>query len=703
MPCKTILLFPPVGDPYQPYLSLPSLAAFLRAAGREVIQRDLNIEAYEAFLSAPRLTAAQQAVAVRLAVLEAQPHLDAAERAEYDALCRSHLTAAYTIEHIAAAKAALRSAATFYDPDCYAAALAVIGRAMALLSAEHYPTDWTLDHFHTRHTQGWAWRATGLLEIIENERENPFVRYFREELGPWLAAEQPDLVGVSITYFGQLVPGLTLARAIKAAAPNAHVCVGGAVFTELTPQIERNPALLEGIDSIVTYEGEHTLLALVECLERGAPLERVPGLHVILPGGRMAVNPGGATEDVNLLPTPDYDGLPLKLYFAPEPVFLLATSRGCYWKRCAFCTVSTAMHSACYRPRRPELVKQDVQTLQSRYGARCIFLSEDSVAPIRLRMVADAVSELAAPIAWECETRLEGLTPELCRHIARHGCRRLIFGLESAVQRVLDLMDKGTRLENIETALRLCAEAGIAVNMQTFVGFPGETEAEARATLQFLLDNRTRIQSLAFGAFLLQQGSRVQQDPARYGVTEITYPPDDVLATCYDYRVETGMSSTDARQIVMEGLPQIAVAYPRLRAFSGHDSGAHSLLYLVHYGLPDLRRIAGAPGPQAPPLPAAGLAAQVPCVPADISYRRYRVDGNGETGLLVYRGRAGHILAADLQTEAVLALCDGRRSVGQIAERLAGECATPHQYFGNYSRALSTARTCIAAGILEVH
>ena len=46
-----MLVFPPDWFPSEPYLSLPTLTAFIRAAGHEVVQKDVNLEMYDWYFS----------------------------------------------------------------------------------------------------------------------------------------------------------------------------------------------------------------------------------------------------------------------------------------------------------------------------------------------------------------------------------------------------------------------------------------------------------------------------------------------------------------------------------------------------------------------------------------------------------------------------------------------------------------------------
>src|SRR5918998_6538714 len=55
---KVMLCFPPNWNPAMPHLALPTLAAFLRGHGVDVIQRDLNIEVFDEVLTRRHLEGA---------------------------------------------------------------------------------------------------------------------------------------------------------------------------------------------------------------------------------------------------------------------------------------------------------------------------------------------------------------------------------------------------------------------------------------------------------------------------------------------------------------------------------------------------------------------------------------------------------------------------------------------------------------------
>jgi len=177
-----------------------------------------------------------------------------------------------------------------------------------------------------------------------------------------------------------------------------------------------------------------------------------------------------------------------------------------------------------------------------------------------LKLLSAQLIEAGTDFHWTCCARFEpGISAELLRQMRRAGCRMVLYGLESGSQRVLDRMDKGTRLETAQRILREGAEAGIWNHVFIFFGFPGETEEEAWETAQFFNAHRGLIHSGCTGTFLLERYARVADEPAAYGVSRLIARPERDLAYYYDYEVSSGISSAQTEEIedqFLESLPR---------------------------------------------------------------------------------------------------------------------------------------------------
>ncbi len=576
---KTLLLFPPQGDPFQPYSSLPALAGFLRENGREVSLRDLNIECHHYYTRSGRLARACSVIRGDLQKLESKAGLGYKDQRRYMHLAKASLFGPMVVERIEWAKRVLRSEDDFYDLRKYSKALDVFQKALELISAEHYPS--RLSHV----SYDCSYSPDSVLDIMSSTRDkaqNPFIEFYQNVFLPDLKECAPDVVGISITYRHQIIPGFTLAKMVKAALPGAKVVIGGSIMSSIAEKLSSCPGLFSLADFFVLYEGEQALLALLDCLENGGDLSRVPNL-LYAEAGEVKRSVPFVVEDLDSLPTPDLDGLPLDKYLSPSLVLLLPISRGCYWRKCAFCTVSEATNKR-YRQKRIDLVVEDMEKLRSKYGSPYFFFSVDVMPAKVLKNLSLALIDREVGCDWQCEVRLDpAFDYHLCELMARAGCRNLMFGMESANQRVLNLMEKGTRAENFPSILRSCNSAGIATTLFCITGFPSETVEEAEDTLNFVLRHRDLITSATFSTFQLNEGSPVQLAPERYAITTV-YKTDKDLRRNYRYEVSAGQSMIEAdrtRRIIDETLDEV---FPLRPYFTGLHP--HVLIHLAQFGDP---------------------------------------------------------------------------------------------------------------------
>ncbi len=584
---KTLLLFPPQGDPFQPYSSLPALAGYLRENGREVSLRDLNIECHHYFTTPGRLSRACSAVRSDLEDLEAKPDLGYREQSKYMHLAKAALYGPMVVERIDWAKGVLRSREDFHDLEKYTTALNVFQKALELISAEYYPARLT----HVSFDCGYS--PDSVLDILSGSRDkaqNPYIEFYQESFAPDLKRMAPDVVGISITYRHQVIPGFTLAKTIKAALPNAKVVIGGSFISSIAEKLQDCPALFSLADYFVIYEGEQALVALLDCLENGGDLSSVPNL-LYAEGEEIKRSRPFVIEDLNALPTPDLEGLPLDKYLSPDLVHLLPISRGCYWRKCTFCTVSGATNKR-YRQRRMDLVVRDIEKLRAKYGSPYFFFSVDVMPAKALKELSHSIIERNVECYWQCEVRLDpAFEYVLCDLMARAGCRNLMFGMESANQRVLSLMKKGTRVENFPSILRSCNSAGIATTLFCITGFPTETVEEAEDTLNFVLRHKDVITSATFSTFQLNEGSPVQLDPESYGIVKVHKTERD-LRKDYRYEVSEGQCMVEAdrtRIIIDETLDEVFTLRPY---FTGLHP--HVLIHLFHFEDPKFPERLGA-------------------------------------------------------------------------------------------------------------
>ena len=468
---QVALIFPPFCDPRAPQLALPSLAAMLRRAGIGVSLHDLNLRGI-VDLCGPERLAETRAGLMRRFRSEPTPELGRAIR---------------TAERLAdAAPAALNDLrdAAFFDPARFAAARRTIDDVLRVASLASAHVDVGLSPIRYG-VDGVNPASLRDLLAVTARPELELFGHATDRLLRDLARERPILAGITITNRQQIIPGLTVARRLRAAGH--FVVIGGAVFSKFRAELSVRPDFFTAFaDAVVVYEGETALLGLVDAVSGGTSLGAVPNL-LFLEGGRVVATPTHV-EDVRAQPTPDFEGLPLGEYLTPHPVLPILTGKGCYFNRCKFCDIPFINHISrkAYRVRDAEQVVADVHELHRRHGA----------SPKLLGDLADAFAARPGPFAMTGYARPEpGFTADACRRIAGFGMRKLFFGMESGSQATLDHMDKAVDVAKVPAILANCRAAGIDFHLFGIIGLPQETRAEARKTLDFLLDNKPAINS----------------------------------------------------------------------------------------------------------------------------------------------------------------------------------------------------------------
>jgi anaerobic magnesium-protoporphyrin IX monomethyl ester cyclase len=376
---------------------------------------------------------------------------------------------------------------------------------------------------------------------------------------------------------GQMLAGMTLAHLIKQSGLDCHITVGGPHISMLREQIPQAPVLFDLIDSAVIFDGEIPLLRLAEALDGDAKLENVPNL-IYKASDQIRVNPVHTHPEASTMLLPDFDGLPLDRYLVPDLVLPLVTAHGCYHGLCAFCNVGYGAGKG-FSPLRVEQLVDQISALQKKYGVRHIFFTDEAIPPRTMRLLSARLAELGSPVDWCSCARLERvISAELLQSMARGGCRMLFYGLETASERMIQHMVKGTQLETMSRILKEGTQAGIWNHTFFFFGFPTETMKDAQETVNFLYAHQDSVHSAGFGAFVLERYSPAHLDPTRFGIKRVIEKPERDLAIYFDYELESGLDESMARTLVDRLLD--ALPGKRFGQYYTHD--VHRFLYASH-------------------------------------------------------------------------------------------------------------------------
>lgn len=548
---RIALVFPPIALVTQPHLATPSLTAFLKShSHHEVLQLDLNIQGHDHLLTRRYFDRLKGRLSKEFRHLNSG---NKSKRADYESLysaCRDLLLADFLSDHISASKSYLKSSSSLGNLERLLFSKRVLDSALRLVHSYCIISDRRKVRKYFSSSRNLFSNVSKVLQSSRNG--DPFVDFFEDKTMPRIGKFGPDLVGISVTYGDQFIYSLILAYLLKERFPRVHVTAGGNHIRRIFDDLRFKKELFSLFDSVVPFEGETALLNLAGRLEESRDLSNIPNLAYCR-NGQVCYHVQKRSENVDQLPTPDFTGLPLNLYISPSPVLPILFSRGCYWRRCIFCSHYKSYQES-YSQRSPDLILRDIAKLSKKHRTPYFYIVDEATAPSHLRRICKAIAEKKLRIKWMSEARMEKQFDEpLARLLRRCGCRMLVFGFESGSQRILNLMDKGLTTPTARGVIRNCSRAGITTALMFMIGFPTETKAEALKTLNFILENRRMIDAISFDRFRFGRGSKIFDHPERYGIGQVIGDPGrNDLLLIFDFSATGGMSPNELEHL--EGL-----------------------------------------------------------------------------------------------------------------------------------------------------
>ncbi len=259
-----------------------------------------------------------------------------------------------------------------------------------------------------------------------------------------------------------------------------------------------HPALFlgQGADYVLIGEGEHTLSELMDKLSgrTDAAYGSIFGLAFINADGAV-VNPRRPDiSDLDALSFPAWDLVDVpryrKIWQEKHGYYSMnmATTRGCPY-HCNWC--AKPIWGQRYNARSPQNVAAEMKWLKETYAPDHVWFADDilGLKPGWLPQFANALTEQDALIPFKCLNRADLLLREgEIEALKRAGCQITWIGAESGSQKILDAMEKGTKVEQIYEVTRRLHAADLKVGFFLQFGYPGETLEDIELTLQMVRD-----------------------------------------------------------------------------------------------------------------------------------------------------------------------------------------------------------------------
>ncbi|MCM8784405.1 MAG: radical SAM protein [Candidatus Omnitrophica bacterium] len=255
--------------------------------------------------------------------------------------------------------------------------------------------------------------------------------------------------------------------------------------------LERNPF----IDFVLVGEYEVTLLELVKSIKENLSFQNILGL-IYRSDGEVKINPPRPLiKDLDSLPWPLREGLPMESYIdapgeMPLPSVQMWSSRGCIFK-CLFCLWPSLMYQGnIFRTRNPLKVVEEMEYLVKEMGFRSIYFDDDTfnIGKERVLEICRQIRKYKLNIPWAIMARPDLMDKEMLSALKEAGVWAIKYGVESGEQKLLDKIGKNMNLQKAIEMIRLTKKLGIKFHLTFMFGLPGETMGSIKETIELAID-----------------------------------------------------------------------------------------------------------------------------------------------------------------------------------------------------------------------
>ncbi len=328
-------------------------------------------------------------------------------------------------------------------------------------------------------------------------------------------------LGVSVLTGAPITDALRISRAVKSVQPDLPVVWGGWHPSLFPLETLAEPA----IDVTVQAQGEETFRELVDCLSDGQDYSELRGISVRV-DGKPRRNPPRPLQDMNLFPEYNYDLIPVQRYFDLKADRQLdyISSTGCFF-RCAFCA-DPFVYNRRWVALSPERIGDETERLWRHYRFTDLSFQDETffTYPKHVAAIAEEFLRRGTDFTWTATLRADQaqrLPDDLFELSVRSGMRRVMIGVESGSQEMLDWLTKDITIEQVMQAAEKCVRFNIGAIFPFIVGFPGETDESVRDSLAMIKRLRSMSPEFETPVFYFKPypGSRITADVVSNGYT----------------------------------------------------------------------------------------------------------------------------------------------------------------------------------------
>lgn len=377
--------------------------------------------------------------------------------------------------------------------------------------------------------QGFHRSSSSAKEMLKHcllECSNPYLDFIKQTVLPIILDYKPDII------FMKGIPNIgsfAIAKLVKQKIPNVHISITNHSteyysINKIKDNLVNNLSFFECFDSVILNENIfETEEKLINTLKENNTLYNVP--NIIFKDDDGSVN---ATKiDITY---PKYDFNINNISISNYVNIRLFPKNHCYWNRCTFCGINNKYldHSISWNI---DDAWSQIKYLENSH-IKYFWSIDEAIPPSVLYKLAQKMNNQNCNFIWHTRSRLdiEWLNEDIINELAISGLTQIRLGFEAASIRILELMNKHEKCEevmdNVELILKLFFKYHIRVHFPAIIGFPTETLHEREQTINYLkkLKNKYPLFSYNINILELDISSKLYKNWDKYNITKISLP-----------------------------------------------------------------------------------------------------------------------------------------------------------------------------------
>ncbi|MFH1642424.1 MAG: radical SAM protein [Nanoarchaeota archaeon] len=354
------------------------------------------------------------------------------------------------------------------------------------------------------------------VKIIDQRTDKDWKKHLLKELN-----QNPLCIATTSTTGLQINYALEISKFVK---QNSNIpVVWGGVHPSLLPrQTLENP----NIDILVKGEGEITFFELVKAMEKNRTLKGINGVS-FKKNGIIQKNPDRSPPDLSSLPDIPYHLIDMGEYTTRlKKSILIENSRGCS-KSCTFCITPTIP----FRFIGAEKLIKQIKHLNQCYKIKNFFFTDENffLNNKEVEKITNTIIRDKIDINWFAGGGdINSLQKCNLKILRKSGCTRVLLGAESGSQRVLDFINKGCRVNEIQDVSKKFRNSNIRLSISFMMGLPNETLEDSIKTINLMFNLLNKNNDIALSIYkpypdtplflyALKKGFKVPQSLVEWG------------------------------------------------------------------------------------------------------------------------------------------------------------------------------------------